>query len=519
MAPSTCYDSKPSNFPDAVHTKLMTEQYKECTQHLVELATDADSRETVKDCSMLSTMWCDTNRTNDLAEGGTGCYGEGITDVRVESRRYKKDTSGNKLPGSETQWSLCQVLQVGSNLDDPRSVINAEHFRLVTADDDGSNKRLRSLKDITTNAKALFPSDGLEKPVLGVEKVAVAHRLAFVPIPSAESGWACEVRYVCLGYNTVTEEHPAHAILFGDTMNTSLFEEEPGSLGFQPLYTKLISSIDPATGYGGGEAKYGCFATDVKATSRTIQNIGTESVEESAAAAASGKGTQVRTGPITMIGTSSAAWHVAIALNKPDTGGGGYGGLGGVGGLGGAVYRSLGANGGDNDNAVYRSLGAADDDDDDDDDNGFEAHDYAPSARGGKPVHVSAKEGRIGLGSYVCAAKQLAEKNPVAQKRPAVATSVAIMTVSMNCVPSKETMKAACTELKKRHAQTTQLGTEIASRMSAEAVEAGLTTKGPLTESVVEEIEATMGTPCSKRAKTEMISQGRPLISGVPMSE
>ena len=516
MTLSNCYPAQSANFPDAINTKLMNEQRSECMKHLSELAADAESRETVKDCRMVDTQWNDTNRADDTAEGGSGCYGDGITDVRVEVRRYKKDTSGNKLPGSESEWSLCQVLQVGSNLDDPRSVIKAEHFRLVTADDDGSNKRLRSLKDITSNAKALFPSEGLEKPKLEVHKVAVAHRMAFVPVPSAESGWACEVRYVTLGYSTTTEEHPAHALLFGDTMNCSLFSEEPGSNGFQPLYTKLMSSIDPATGYGGGEAKYGCYATSVEATSRTIKNIGTESVEESAAAAAQGKGTQVRTGPITMVGTSSAAWHVAIALNKPDTGGGLSGGCGCGGGL---VYRSLGATDDNANDAAYRGLSANDDDDANDD--GF-----APSARGGKPVHVSAKEGRIGLGSYVCKAKAFVEKNPVAQQRPAVATSVAICCVPMGAVPNKETMKHACAELKKRHAQTTQLGTEIASRMSAEAVEAGLTTKGPLSESVVEELEKTVGThqiekvaPYSKRAKTatSMISQGRPLIAGVPI--
>lgn len=519
MTLAESYPSQPANFPDAVHTKLMNEQRYECTKHLSELAADADSRETVKGCAMLSTMWCDTNRTNDLDEGGTGCFGDGITDVRLESRRYKKGASGNKLPGSETQWTLCQMIQDGSNLDDPRSVISAEHFRLVTSDDDGSNKRLRSLNDITANAKALFPSEGLEKPKLEVNKVAVAHRMAFVPIPSAESGWACEVRYVTLGYNTVNEEHPAHALLFGDTMNCSLFSEEPGSHGYQPLYTKMKSSIDPATGYGGGEVTYGCYATSVEATSRTIKNIGTESVEESAAAAAQGKGTQVRTGPITMVGTSSAAWHVAIALNKPDTGGGGGGG--GYGG--GLVYRSLGANDDSDGDAVCRSVLGANDDDNGD---GFEAYDYAPSARGGTPVHVSAKEGRIGLGSYVCKAKAFVEKDPVAQQRPAIATSVAIMTVPMGTVPSKETMQHACAELKKRHAQTTQLGTEIASRMSAEAVEAGLATKGALSESVVGEIEKTVGThqidkvaPYPKRVKVAlpMISQGRPLITGVPI--
>lgn len=512
MALSGCYDSPPTNFPDPVHTKLMNEQRGECMKHLSELASDDATRETVKDCSMLSTMWCDSNRTDDLDEGGTGCFGAGITDVRVESRRYKKDAQGNKIPGSETQWALCQVLQVGSNLNDPRSVINAEHFRLVTADDDGSNKKLRSLKDITANAKALFPSDGLENPKLEVEKVAVAHRMAFVPIPSAESGWACEVRYVCLGYNTVTEKDPAHALLFGDTMNCSLFSEEPGRNGFQPLYTKLLTSIDPATGYDGGEANYSCFATSVEATNRTIKNIGTETAEESAAAAAQGKGTQVRTGPITMVGTSSAAWHVAVALERtaPATRSGDDEA---------PVWCSLGA---DDEAPAWRSCNSGEDEDMEDD--GFDPE-FAPSARGGKPIHIDAKEGRIGLGSYVCEAKPLPHKNPVAQKRPAIATSVAIMTVPMGAVPSKETIQHACAELKKRHSLTTQLGTEVASRMSAEAVEAGLTTKGPLSEKTVEEIEKTVGkhnienvAPYSKRAKTtSVISQGRPLVTGVPV--
>ena len=519
MGLSDCYPSEPTNFPDPVHSKLMNEQRSECMKHLSELSLDAASRETVKDCSMLSTMWCDTNRCDDTAQGGSGCYGAGITDVRVESRRYKKDAQGKKLPGSETQWALCQVLQLGSNINDPRSVISADHFRLVTAEDDGSNKRLRSLKDITANAKALFPSDGLEKPKLEVDKVAVAHRMAFVPIPSAESGWACEVRYVTLGYNTVTEEDPAHAILFGDTMNCSVFSEEPGRNGFQPLYTKLVSSIDPATGYDGGKAKYGCFATSVEATNRTIQNIGTESAEESAAAAAQGKGTQVRTGPITMVGSSSAAWHVAIGLEKTNPSRSGGGGIPEAE----PAFRSLGAddNGGD---AVFRSCGASLDDSEPREDNGFDPE-YAPSARGGKPIHVSAKEGRIGLGSYVCEAKKFAHKNPVAQKRPAIATSVAICCVPMGTVPSKETMAHACAELKRRHAQTTQLGTEIASRMSAEAVEAGLTTKGPLSEQTVEDLEKTVGTdniakvaPYSKRARvTSVISQGRPCVTGVPL--
>ena len=495
------------NVPDAVMLKLMEEQRSICTGHLDAWRQDANARETVKDCHMLGTMWCDTDRCDDTEEGGSGCLGAGITDVRVESRRYKTDANGNKIPGSETEWALCQVLQMGTNINDPRGIISSEHFKLVTADADGSNKKLRTLKDITCNAKVLFPMEALEAPKLEVDKVAVAHRMAFVPMPSAESGWSCEVRYVCYGYNTVHDEDPAHAILFADTMNTSLFTEESGAeVGWQPVYTKLLTNLDPATGRSSEEAKYGCYATSVEETNRTLKNIGTETAEESAAAASKGKGTQVRTGPLTLKGTSSAAWHVAVGLERTR-----------------AVpcpasfweysdephYRSLGGVEESDGGNVYRSCGSAEDDDDD----GFDPQ-YVPTARGGVPIQVEAKEGRIGLGSFVCEAKPLAAKNPIAQTRPAVATSVAIMTVPMGTVPCKETIRQACAELKKRHELTAELGTHVASRLSPEAVEAGLTTKGPLTKETAEELEKTFtkqgmdkAAPCAKKAKT---SQGQP---------
>jgi len=506
--------SSTRNVPDAVMLKLMEEQRSICASHLEVWREDANARETVNDCHMLGTMWCDTDRCDDTEEGGSGCLGAGITDVRVESRRYKTDVNGNKIPGSETEWALCQVLQMGTNINDPRGIISSEHFKLVTADADGSNKKLRTLKDITGNAKALFPMEELETPKLEVDKVAVAHRMAFVPMPSAESGWSCEVRYVCYGYNTMDDEDPAHAILFGDTMNTSLFTEESGAkVGWQPIYTKLLTNLDPATGRSSEETKYGCYATSVEETNRTLKNIGTETAEESAAAAAKGKGTQVRTGPITLKGTSSAAWHVAVGLERtravpcPSS----------FGNSDEPAFRSLSGAEDSGDGHVYRGCSS------DDDDDGFDPQ-YAPSARGGVPVQVEAKEGRIGLGSFVCEAKPLPAKNPVAQKRPAVATSVAIMTVPMGAVPDKETLRQACAELKKRHELTAEIGTHVASRLSAEAVEAGLTTKGPLAEETAEELGKTFGkqgmeraAPYPKKAKTEVISRGRPCVVGVPL--
>ena len=332
------------NFPDAMQRKLMDEQRRvmmgyvaETNEALVvakarlvrckrlldrsnpdqmrEVAeAEAEIREcerivaALKDMMVADVLWCDPERTNDTAFGGFGCWGSNITDVRLQHRKYQKDAGGNKITGTETEWLFCQILMMGNNTQDTRTVLDAENFYLITADDDGSNKARKSLKEITTNLKRFFPSEGLETPRMRVDRVAVAHRMAFVPVPADSDRWAVEVRYVCLGYNTMTESAPKNLLFFGDTMNLSVFAEKPGrAAGFQPLYTNLRTSV---TGQGeeDGEAKMRSFATAVEPTNRTIKNIGIETAEESAAAAAAGKGTQVRTGPASLKGTSSCAW-------------------------------------------------------------------------------------------------------------------------------------------------------------------------------------------------------------------
>ena len=505
------------NVPDAIHLKVMEAQRMEMMSVIAEAKTAADTKEAAENCEVLSTMWCDPSRTDDTATGGLGCWGDNITDVRLESRRFKLDpSSGEKLPGTETGWTLCQILQTSSNMADTRTDIDAAQFKLIVADDDGSNKRSKTLKEVTSNLKRFFPSEGLEQPQTRVDRVAVAHRMAFVPVPSADKGWGTEVRYVCYGYNTMSHADPKNLLLFADTMNTSVFAEEPGyAVGFQPLYTKLMSTVCPETGGANAEKKMRCYATAVEATDRSIKDIGTETAAQSAAAAAAGKGTQVRTGPVTLVGTSSCAWHIAIPLQPqrpptPEPVAGvavGTDGLGRPMGPGGPVYRSLGADPGDD---VADLM----------DDDAAEAF-----RSGGGLVKVEAKEGRIGLGTYVEDAKPLAVASPVAKPSPAIATAIYIMTIPMGTVPSKETVIDACKELKKRHRQTNECGGSIhvESRIGCQAaVEAGLTTEGPLSKKAKAEIAATVGpklmdmvTPGSE-ALAPTISVGRPLLAGVP---
>ena len=476
-----------ANVPDKLHIELMEEQRQVMMNYL------SEPDEVLKDMNVVATLWCDPERNNDKAVGGTGCWGSNIIDVRLESRRFRKTADGNKVPGSETRWELCQILQHGTNHEDHRTVIDADSFYMITADDDGGNKARKSLKEITKNVKRFFPSEGLEKPKMTVERVAVGHRMAFVPVPKDTDVWAVEVRYVSFGYNTVSKEFPKNLLLFGDTMNCSIFSERPGhSDGFQPMYHVLRTSVG---GHENEEPKMRCFATSVEATDRSIKNIGTETVEESAAAAASGRGTQVRTGPASLPGTSSCAWHVAIPIEAPAPAMG---------------LRCFG----EDDGAIYRSLGSIDDDDDD----GIASEDRV---RPGEPAkRASAREARIGIGTYVEDATKIAVESPVATSGPAIASSISIMCIPMGTVPSKECVVDAAAFIKKRYRQTNEVGaaTEVRSRFFQEAVDTGLTVNGPVSKKSKSEIEAVFKCKMIFPGTNEEpeIAQGRPLLTGVP---
>jgi hypothetical protein len=488
MGLSDGYASAP-NLPTEEHTKLMNAQRDEMLGSIATHKKDSQTREIVDLIEILTTMWCDPSR-----KAGS-FWGDDITDVRLEYRTFKVDAEGKKIAKTESGWAMCQIMQLGSNFNDTRTVIPADKFNVVIADDDGGNKRIKNLKDVTEQAKDLFPSEELKDGTnLGIKDVAVAYRMAFVPIPKADSGWQCEVRYVCYGYNTMTASKPKNALLFVDAMNTSIEQEKPGyEVGFQPLYTKVHSPFDPLTG-ASTEAKTRCFATSVEATDRSIADIGTETKAESAAAAAAGKGTQVRTGPCWDTASSSAAWHIAVPLEDA------------------IVYRG----GAEEQGGAFRSLGA-------DDNRLDDAMDPAAlaAARAGTPLRAEAKEGRIGIGTYVCDATPLPHKVPVAKSTPAIATSIAIMTIDMGTTPDDATVLQACKELKKRHKLTANLGVEIVSRASEEAVKAGLSTDAPHSKRTLGELEKTVGAEkikgISKENKVQMISPGRPLLAGVPL--
>ena len=464
------------------------------------------------------TMWCDTERTDDTTLGGSGCWGEGINDVRLEYRRYQIDGDGNKLTGSQTSWNLAQIVQVGSLEDDTRTLMDTDDFYLINADPDGGNKVRKTLKDITTNLGGNFPEENLEGARGRVDRVAVGHRLAFVPVASSPN-WQTEVRYVNYAFNTTNAKAPGHYLLFGDTMNTSLSFTKPAwSNGFEPIYTKLMTSIS-----GSGEeasVKQRCFATSVEATSRSIKEIGTETVVESMAAAAVGKGTQVRTGPKTLSGTSSCAWHVAVGIQPPPP-------INPV--IGKRVMRGLSADSDDDgEEVLYRSAVAEDEDDEPRSFRSCAQHGHASTGvsagdrvADGAPIpRKDAKEARIGLGTWVADAIPNMVTTPIAKPIPATATAVYVMIIPMGTVPSMDSVVDAAVFLKQRHTLTNQAGMEIETRCSKEAVDAGMTMSGPLSKKAKVEIETSVGqdifSPGSKNDPPK-IATGRPLLSGMPI--
>ena len=84
-------------------------------------------------------------------------------------------------------------------------------------------------------------------------------------------------------------------------------------------------------------------------------------------------------------------------------------------------------------------------------------------------------------------------------------------------------LQRRCKELKKRHKLTANLGVEIVSRASEEAVKAGLSTDAPHSKRTLDELEKTIGAEkaegIAKENKVQMIAAGRPLLAGVPMAE
>ena len=457
-----------------------------------EVAWCARKANALKGMYVVETAWNDPDRADDTALGGFGCWGEKISDKRMEYRLYKIDSDGKRIAGSETRWLLCQLLQMGTNTTDTSSVVDAEKFFLMVADADGGNSRRVSFKAMTSTMKRYFPAEGFEQPKMATEQLIVSHRVAFVPVSKDTDHWQTEVRYVSFDYNTVDANDPQNLVFVADTTTTSVSAAQPAaSHGFAPAYTKLMTSTT-GRGEGDSEMKLRCFATSVKATKRSIKAIGTETAEESAAAKKANRGSQVNTGPSTLTPTSSSAWIITAPLKDSEA----------------TVGRRL------NERVIYRSIGSVGGEDDAEDlDDGVAREDRARP--GAPPKASSAKEACIQRGEYVEDAQPVATKSPTATGKPAYAMSVLILTFDAGTVIDDESLVAGSELLHDRHLQTAASGIEVADRLSQQAVDLGITTSGPLSKKAKAEIEQSLG----KKIWTPGSDALPPIVpTGVPLA-
>ena len=385
--------------PDALQLQLLDEQRRAIVGYEVEaqtaLANAAHLHVTeVRDCALAVEGFKDVT----VARTAFG--------PALQHRKYQKDALGRRITGTETNWQLAQAVVLNA-----RTVVDAEQFFVVTADDDGCNRTRRSLKNVTSNLKRSFPSIGLVAPRTSVARVAVAHRLAFVPVPSDQTRWAVDVRHVCYGYGA---DAPKHMLLLSDTTNTSLAFETPGAAhGFTPMYTTLRCCGDD----GGGGSKLRNFATDV-----TVPMPHDQQQQQPE------RGSQVRTGPSSLTPTSSCVWHVAIPLLHSGA-----------------------------QEAVAAAAPAAVSDNDDDSPEAAAPRRVCWRASRANPPPVCAREARTGIGSFIEDAEQTSITSPVADGTPAIATAMYIMTVEAGVIaPDKQSVLDASRFLKKRARQSNE---------------------------------------------------------------
>ena len=84
-----------------MHIKNMEDQRRTMMQVIQN--AKPDERAILKDMEVVPAMVRPEPR-NDLGAGGSGCWGDNITDVRLEARRYKKNpANGDEIAGSDTR--------------------------------------------------------------------------------------------------------------------------------------------------------------------------------------------------------------------------------------------------------------------------------------------------------------------------------------------------------------------------------------------------------------------------------
>jgi len=227
------------------------------------------------------TSWEDAMR----AYGSAG--GPNIADVGLLFRTPSgEEVSAEKA--LETYGFKCR----SNNFHEVLVEVDARTFSIIVSDPDGSNPRSMVLSEVLKNAGKLFKHCGLPEDCnlydasVDDGKVKLRMDLIFAPKGAVEEGKEFSTKEFALTkYSFQAQTGNARNVdLFSHPQGTACSDDVSGKKFLRP------QCFDAETGTNND------FWFEAENTGKKVQDMHTETAEESAAAAARGKGTAVRTG-------------------------------------------------------------------------------------------------------------------------------------------------------------------------------------------------------------------------------
>jgi len=227
------------------------------------------------------TSWEDAMRTLG------SCWGSNIADIGLVFRTL----TGAEVPAQEafqTYGFKCR----SNNMHEVLIEIDARVYKMIVCDPNGQNPRTMFLADVLKNAGALFAHYGLPAgcnlydPAVDNGKVKLRLDLIFAPKGATPKGEEFAVKEFALtkySYQART----------GDAKNVDLFSHPQGTACSDDVSGKKFlrpQVYDPKSG------QLNSFWFEAESTGKSVQDMHTETIAESQAAAARGKGTAVHTG-------------------------------------------------------------------------------------------------------------------------------------------------------------------------------------------------------------------------------
>ena len=215
------------------------------------------------------------------------CWGPNIADIGL-IYRTKAGKQVSETEVLETYGFKCR----SNNFNEMLVEIDARRFQMIVCDPNGQNPRSMLLAEVLKNAGKLFKHCGLPEDcnlydeTVDNGKVKLRMDLIFVPKGKVEEGDKfATTEFALTKYSYQAQTGNARNIdFFSWPQGTTCSDDVSGQKFLRP------QCLDEETGV------FNEFWIGAENTGKSVQDMQTETAEESAAAAARGKGTAVRSG-------------------------------------------------------------------------------------------------------------------------------------------------------------------------------------------------------------------------------